>query len=188
MDTSATPRPSNPRLAAAYDEAANSWIAAGTARRIAFTQSADGSTFTPAEEIPIGSLVIYHEMGGTRVSHVAIYAGYYNGNHFVTHVGNSRGPEFSTVTNSSKGDSPNVVQQVVVPNFVEENGVIEVYKRDTDGNNLAGAVFVATSTADSSKQYVIGPTNTAGYGVSADPIPYGDYVIRETVFPTNYRS
>lgn len=188
VDTSATPRPSNPRLAAAYDEAANSWVAAGTARRIAFTQSADGSTFTPTEEIPIGSLIIYHEMGGTRVSHVAIYAGYYNGNHFVTHVGNSRGPEFSTVTNSSKGDSPNVVQQVVVPNFVEDNGSIEVYKKDTDGSNLAGAVFVATSVTDSSKQYVIGPTNASGYGISVEPIPYGDYIVRETVFPTNYRS
>ena len=188
IDTSMNPRPSNPRLAAAYDDAANSWIAAGKARRIAFTQSADGSTFTPAESIPIGSLIIYHEMGGTRVSHVAIYAGYYNGNHFVTHVGNSRGPEFSTVTNSSKGSSPNVVQQVVVPNFVEANGKIEVYKKDTDGKNLAGAVFVATSTTDSSKKYVIGPTNASGYGVSVEPIPYGDYTVRETVFPTNYRS
>ena len=187
IDTSATPRPSNPRLAAAYNDAANSWVAAGTARRIAFTQSSDGSTFTPAENIPIGSLIIYHEMGGTRISHVAIYAGYYNGNHFVTHVGNSRGPEFITVTNSSKGDSPNVVQQVVAPNFVEDNGTIEVYKKDTDGNNLAGAVFVATSTTDSSKQYVIGPTNASGYAY-IERVPYGDYVIRETVFPTNYRS
>ena len=188
IDTSMNPRPNNPRLAAAYDEAANSWIAAGKARRIAFTQSSDGSTFTPAESIPIGSLIVYHEMGGTRVSHVAIYAGYYNGNHFVTHVGNSRGPEFSTVTNSSKGSSPNVVKQVVVPNFVEANGKIEVLKKDTDGNNLAGAVFVAISTTDSSKQYVIGPTNASGYGVSVEPIPYGDYIVRETVFPTNYRS
>ncbi len=188
IDTSFAPRPSNSRSATAYNTQANSWISAGQARRIAFTQSSDGSTFSPAETIPIGSLIIYKEMGGTRISHVAIYAGYYGGKHFVTHTGNSRGPEFSTVTNSSKGDSPSVVAQVVVPQFVESYGAIEVQKNDTEGKGLAGAYFVATSTKDSNLQFLIGPTNSRGYAISNERIPYGTYTCTETVFPTNYRS
>ena len=187
VDTSSTPCPSNPRLAAAYYEQGNNWVNAGTARRISFTQNSNGTNFTPAEEIPIGSLICYETISTGRISHVAIYAGYYEGNHFVTHVGNEKGPTISVVDNSTKGDDPQRVALVIVPEFVEENGVIEVQKKDTDGNNLAGAVFVATNTEDSSKQYRIGPTNSSGYAY-AEGVAYGDYVIRETVFPTNYRS
>ena len=188
IDTSATPCPSNPRMAAAYYDQAQTWVAEGKARNITFFINSDGSGFTPAEEIPIGSLICYRSMTEDRIAHVAIYAGYYNGNHFVTHVGNERGPEFSVINNAYKGNSPQAVASITVPEFVEENGLIEVYKKDTDGNNLAGAVFVATSVADGSKQYIIGPTNASGYGVSTESIPYGDYIIKETVFPTNYRS
>ena len=188
IDTSSAPCPTNSRSATAYNTQANSWISAGQARRIAFTQSSDGGTFSPAETIPVGSLIIYKEKDGTRISHVAIYAGYYAGKHFVTHTGNSRGPEFSTVTNSSKGDSPNVVAQVVVPQFVESYGAIEVQKKDTDGKGLAGAYFVATSTKDSNLQFLIGPTNSRGYAISNERIPYGTYTCVETIFPTNYRS
>ena len=70
---------------------------------------------------------------------MAIYAGYYNGKHFVTHVGNDRGPEFSTIVGMSKGDYPEAVVQVVVPEFVEAYGSIEVQKNDTNGKGLAGA-------------------------------------------------
>ena len=187
VDTSSTPCPSNPRLAAAYYEQGLNWVNNGRARRISFTQNSNGSNFNPAEEIPIGSLICYETISTGRISHVAIYAGYYNGNHFVTHVGNEKGPTISVVANSTKGSDPQRVALVVVPEFVEENGVIEVHKTDTDGNDLAGAVFVATSTTDSSKQYRIGPTNASGYAF-AEGVPYGDYIIRETVFPENYRS
>lgn len=187
IDTSDAPRPSNPRLAAGYYEKAQEWIAAGQARSISFSQNADGSGFTPAEEIPIGSLICYRSMTEDRIAHVAIYAGYYNGIHFVTHVGNDRGPEFSTINNAYKGSSPQAVALIAVPEFVEEEGRIEVYKKDTDGNNLAGAVFVATSVEDSSEKHIIGPTNSKGYA-SVEGVPYGDYIIKETVFPTNYRS
>lgn len=187
VDTSSTPCPSNPRLAAAYYEQGNNWVSAGTARKITFTTDSNGLNFKPSEEIPIGSLICYESISTGRISHVAIYAGYYEGKHFVTHVGNENGPTISIVDNSAKGDEPKRVALVIVPEFVEENGVIEVQKKDTDGNNLAGAVFVATSTTDSSKQYRIGPTNASGYAY-ADGVAYGDYIIRETVFPTNYRS
>lgn len=188
IDTSKTPCPSNPRSAYAYDVAADSWVESGVARRISFTQNADGSNFVPAEEIPIGSLVVFKSIEEGRIAHVAIYAGTYNGKHFVTHVGNDRGPEISTIENMSKGGYPEAVVQIVTPDFVEEYGYIEVYKKDTNGKALAGAIFEATSVTDSSLKFYIGPTNSSGYAISIESVPYGEYIVKETVFPTNYRS
>ena len=183
MDTSDVPKPTNYRLAAAYDNLATSWVSRGTGRRISFSQS--GSTFKPSENIPIGSLVTFKDSSGD-IKHVAIYAGAYDGKHFITHVGNERGPEFCTIEGMTKGGTPQTVNQIVTPNFINPTGIIEVNKKDTDGNALSGAYFVATSTKDSSKQYIIGPT-VNGYAKS-EYLPYGTYKVIETVFPTNYRS
>ncbi len=188
IDTSGTPCPSNPRSASAYNTAANAWVTNGQARRISFTQNSDGSSFVPSEEIPIGSLIVFRHIPTGSIAHVAIYAGHYNGKYWVTHVGNDRGPEFSTIVGMSKGDYPEAVVQVVVPEFVEAYGAIEVQKNDTNGKGLAGAYFVATSTEDSSLQYLIGPTNSKGYAISNERVKFGTYKVKETVFPTNYRS
>lgn len=187
INTATVPCPSNPRSATAYNTAANGWVDSGKARRISFTQSSDGSNFNPSEEIPIGSLIVFKHIPTGSIAHVAIYAGYYNGKHFVTHVGNDRGPEFSTIVGMSKGDYPEAVVQVVVPEFVEAYGSIEVQKNDTNGKGLAGAYFVATSQKDGT-QYLIGPTDAGGHGSSIERIPYGQYTVKETVFPANYRA
>lgn len=187
IDTSGTPAPTNPRAALAYKNAADSWIASGIARSIPFTQNADGTGFSSSETIPIGSLIAFKNISSGTIAHVAIYAGYYNGNHFITHVGNERGPEICTISGMSKGGSPQVVALISAPEFVESNGAIEVYKKDTDGNNLSGAVFVATNDTTGT-QYRIGPTNANGYAISDDAVPYGSYTVKETVFPTNYRA
>lgn len=187
IDTSGLPRPANLRSAVAYNTAANSWVASGKGRRISFTQNADGSNFVPSEPIPIGSLIVFKHIPTGAVAHAAIYAGYYNGQHFVTHVGNERGPEFCTIVGMSKGDYPEAVVQVVVPDIPEASGKIQVQKNDTDGKGLSGAYFVATSTANSDLQYIIGPTDDTGFAESKDEIPYGQYKIYESVFPENYR-
>ena len=187
INTATVPCPSNPRSATAYNTAANGWVDSGKARRISFTQSSDGSNFNPSEEIPIGSLIVFKHIPTGSVAHVAIYAGYYNGKHIVTHVGNDRGPEFSTIVGMSKGDYPEAVVQVVVPEFVEAYGSIEVQKNDTNGKGLAGAYFVATSQKDGT-QYLIGPTDASGHGSSIERIPYGQYTVKETVFPANYHA
>ena len=185
IDTSDVAKPSNPRSASSYDTAANAWVNAGTARRISFTQSSNGDNFNPSEEIPIGSLIVFKHIPTGDIAHVAIYAGYYNGIHFVTHVGNDRGPEFSTIVGMSKGDYPEAVVQVVAPQFVEESGMIEVYKKDPNGKNLSGAYFLATNT-ETGEEYGIGPTNSNGYACTQEDLPYGTYKIVETVFPTDY--
>lgn len=180
------PRPANYRSASSVSAAADKWVASGLARKISFTQSADSSSFKPAEEIPIGSLVVFKSIETGKIAHVALYAGCYNGQYFLTHVGNERGPEISTIVGMSKGGYPESVVQIVTPPVTDADGAIEIYKKDTNSKALGGAVFVATPKKDG-KQYKIGPTNANGYAFQ-DNIPYGDYRVVETVFPTNYRA
>ncbi|MGN0179748.1 MAG: SpaA isopeptide-forming pilin-related protein [Monoglobaceae bacterium] len=184
IDTSGTPCPSNPRSASAYNTAANNWVSSGKARRISFTQSANGDNFAASEEIPIGSLIIFKSIEDGSIAHVAIYAGYYKGVNFVTHVGNDRGPEINSIEGMTKGGYPEAVAMIVVPEFVESAGRIEIYKKDPNGKSLAGAYFTATNTADN-KQYPIGPTNSSGYAYR-EGLPFGTYKVVETVFPENY--
>lgn len=184
MDTSDYIRPTNLKSSGAWSTAAEKWVESGLAREIKFKQSSDGKTFTADEEIPIGSLVVFTASG--TVSHVGLYAGKYNGKNFITHVGNSRGPEIITLEGLSKNGSAELVSSVIVPEIIEENGVIEVYKKDTNGKALSGAVFVVTHK-ETGTQYKIGPTNSNGYAVSQERLPYGTYTVKETVFPTNYQ-
>ena len=185
IDTGAVARPYNPRSASSYYTVAQGWIAAGTARSIGFSQSADGSNFVANEEIPIGSLIVFRHLDSGSIAHVAIYAGKYNGINFVTHTGNDRGPEISSIEGMSKGGNPEVVALIAVPQFVEAAGKIEIYKKDTGGRALSGASFLATNT-ETGAQYGIGPTNASGYACTQEDIPFGTYRIVETVFPTDY--
>lgn len=182
IDTSMAPCPSNPRSSSSYSTAANGWVSAGTARRITFTQNGNGGNFKPSETIPLGSLIIFKRIDTGKVAHVAIYAGYYGGQHFVTHVGGDNGPEFCTIAGMSKGGEPEAVAEIVVPSFVEENGAIEIYKKDPNGKPLAGAYFKAVGNGYT---YSIGPTNAAGYA-SLEKVALGDYTVTEVMFPANY--
>ena len=156
----------------------------GGAKRISFTQS--GSTFTPAEEIPLGSLVIFKNISTGAVAHVAVYAGTYNGKHFVTHVGNERGPEISTIEGMSKGSSPEAVVQVVVPDIGEPTGTIAVYKTDENGRPLAGARFSATCAENPEHVFLLDTTDQNGNGKINFGVPYRTYIIREVTFPEGY--
>lgn len=188
VDTSQIDRPSGLMSASSWYRAAQEWISVGMARSISFTQNSNGSNFTASEEIPIGSLIVFHNIGESSdsIAHVALYAGYYGGRHWLTHVGNDHGPEFSTIDGMSKGGQPEAVTVVIAPYFVEESGKIEIYKKDTNGKNLSGACFTATKTDDSSTVFDIGPTDSNGYAATKEDVPYGTYKVVETVFPANY--
>ncbi len=189
IDVSGFAHPDNYVYAPSWREAAEKWIAAGKARKINFTQSSNGSNFSPSESIPIGSLLFFKNQGSdsSTTSHVAIYAGKYGGQHFITHVGNDRGPEISSVDGMTKGGRVEIVNLIITPpDDLQADGAIEVNKKDTNGKNLSGAVFTATNSK-SGMQYKIGPTNSAGYA-KTDGIPYGDYLVKETVFPKNHRA
>ena len=187
IDTSSVARPSNPRSASSYNTAANNWVNSGKARRIGFTQSSNGDNFSANEEIPIGSLIVFKHIPTGDIAHVAIYAGKYDGKNFVTHTGNDRGPEISTIEGMSKGSYPEAVVQIVVPEFVEESGKIEIYKKDPNGKALSGAYFMATNT-QTGDEYGIGPTDSKGYACTKEDLPYGTYKVVETIFPTDYTS
>ena len=144
-----------------------------------------------------GDVIIFSDSSGS-LTHAAIYAGtydFYNVSgtnrgkyHFIIHVGNSRGPEISTVeymaNAGSKSSSPSAWYHLEVNDIVDETGFIEVYKQDPNGNDLSGARFKAVNQ-DTSETFYIGPTDSNGYAKSGE-LPFGTYLITETVFPDGY--
>ncbi len=145
-----------------------------------------------------GDVIIFSDSSG-GLAHAAIYAGTYDlytsggtnrgEYHFIIHVGNSRGPEISTVeymaSAGAKSSTPSAWFHLDV-NDAPSAGYIEVYKTDTNGYSLSGAEFKAVNQ-DTGGTYYIGPTNSYGYAVSGE-LPYGTYKVTETVFPTGYKS
>lgn len=139
------------------------------------------------KQAKIGDLLRMGNSGSSLV-HYAIYAGHYNGEHWIIHVANSRGPEIGIV--SGMADSSSSKQSWVLGIYrfegvYEESGSMEVYKTDSNGKNLAGAVFAATETT-TGKVYPIGPTDSNGYAKTTTKIPYGTYKVVETKFPEGY--
>ena len=184
MDVSKIPQPANPRSPISYNSAVENWVRSGGARQIAFTQGAN--SFTPSEEIPIGSLIIFKHKTTGEIAHLALYVGYYAGKHFVTHVGNERGPEISTVEGMSKGSYPEVVTQVVVPKIGEPVGTISVHKTDENGKPLAGAKFKVTMADHPEYSFLINPTDENGNAKMNMGLPYGKYILTEIEFPEGY--
>ena len=84
------------------------WVEDGYSRTIDFKATKVGgyTKFEPAEEIPIGSIICMRNIDNEKIycRHVAIYAGYKNGYHWVYHVGNDNGPEFCAMERMSFGE------------------------------------------------------------------------------------
>ncbi len=204
-----------------YLTAAKSWIAAGNATaytgtangtnvysnitsEVVFSQtfvsSTEGYTFTldAGVEIPIGSLIFMNHVDdsgnvSSTPAHVCLYAGYYNGYHYITHTGNKRGPEinrfdYMSIAESELGKADGyaeVVTLIVMPVIEEdEYGKIVVNKTDENGSALSGATFTATNTS-TGDTYTIGPTDSSGSAYN-DQIPYGTYTVTETTMPSGY--
>jgi hypothetical protein len=74
--------------------------------------------FNPSEPIPVGSIVVFKVYGNSDSSaarHVALYAGNAGGYHWLTHVGNERGPEMITVENMGFGSTPEIPVEIITP-------------------------------------------------------------------------
>ena len=110
VDTSMLERPSYSQGADSWYDAAKSWVASGYSRNIGFgvEENANWLTFTPEEEIPIGSLIFFTDAKNPSdtASHIAVFAGYTNGYHWLIHVGNENGPEFCAVERMHFGPDP----------------------------------------------------------------------------------
>ena len=176
----------NSQSCATWRKALNNLTNAGAIEKIGTSQdNVDRSKLAP------GDIVMFGNSAAGDV-HIAIYSGTYKGIDFCIHVGNNRGPEIMPIHWMENYEvegkaSPANAFWHIPQDIIQSTGKIEVHKSDNNGNPLAGAYFVATSTEDPTLQYPIGPTDSTGYA-SVDNVKYGEYKIVETVFPTNYQS
>ena len=81
-------------------------------------------------------------------------------------------------------DTPNGTVSVSAVNK-QKMGYIAVSKEDEDGSPLAGAVFTAVNQSTGAS-YTIGPTDSNGEAQAE--VPYGTYVVTETVFPDGFEA
>ena len=176
----------NSQSCATWRKAMNNLVNEGALEKIGTSQdNVDRSKLAP------GDIVMFGNSAAGDV-HIAIYSGTYKGIDFCIHVGNNRGPEIMPIHWMENYEvegkaSPANAFWHIPEDVIQSTGKIEIHKADDNGNPLAGAYFVATSTEDSTLQYPIGPTDSTGYA-SVDNVKYGEYKIVETVFPTNYQS
>lgn len=111
IDTSSLKIPDRTPSAQSFYLAAQQWLADGYTRNIAFTAEnrGGGIKFMPEEEIPIGSIIAFHDMnqpGKTTADHITVYVGHKNGYHWVIQTGNKNGPEFCAVERFKFGPDP----------------------------------------------------------------------------------
>lgn len=175
----------NSQAVVTWQTALNRLVNAGELEKIGTSSSnVDRSKLAP------GDLVIFGNASNSH-THVAVYSGTYKGTDFMIHVGNDRGPEILPIWWLADGSGgketaePNAYYHIP-ESVIQNQGAIEVYKKNPAGAALSGAYFTATSVKDSSLQYLIGPTDSNGYAISNERMPYGEYIVKETVYPTNY--
>ena len=125
IDTSALDRPERSYDANCWYIAGQKWVQKGYSRYIEWTAKESGTRtiFTPAEPIPIGSLMLMTDFKNrnNHCTHICLYAGYKNGYHWVTHVGNSNGPEFCAMERMSCGPDPQWPLKVITT----PNGIVK---------------------------------------------------------------
>lgn len=111
IDTSSLKIPDRTPSAQSFYEAAQQWLKDGYTYNIDFTAEDRGSgiKFNEAEEIPIGSIIVfrdYYKPGKTTADHITVYVGSKNGYHWVIQTGNKNGPEFCAVERFKFGPDP----------------------------------------------------------------------------------
>lgn len=198
IDTSSLDRPAQSYSAHSWYQAAKQWVAKGYSRYIDFTATDGGSihrdlNINPAEEIPIGSLILLQNRksgvnqkpayGGGYCSHISIYAGYVNGYHWVTHVGNENGPEFCAIERMNRNPHPQEMLDIITPpSNIRFSAMAEVRLQDEKGNGIKGVEFKIKNASGS--EVVLGTTDQNGV-VSKEGLAYGDYTLIHTA-PDGY--
>ncbi len=111
IDTSSLDLPEKTYSADSFYNACKKWLEKGYTYNIGFTakDTPSGIKFTPDEEIPIGSIIVFRDLdkpGRTVGDHITIYVGEKNGYHWVIQTGNKNGPEFCAVERFKFGPYP----------------------------------------------------------------------------------
>lgn len=132
VDGSLVAKPEDPHLANSWYQASLKWVEDGYAENMTYKASKNGNyiRFEPDEQIPIGSLMVFQDYNNRNGhgTHVALYAGYKNGYHWVYHVGNDNGPEFCAVERMSCGPDPQWPLAVISLPTVLADGVVNNIK------------------------------------------------------------
>ncbi len=189
IDTSSLPKPDRSYNADSWYKAAMKWVDKGYSKTISFTakDSASGIVFKPKSDIPIGSIIVFSDKtkpGSTTGSHVCIYAGYKNGYHWVTHVGNSNGPEFCSVERMKFGPDPQWPLKVITtPSNIRMSALLEITLKDDAGKPISGVKF-SLKNSKTGKTTSLGSTDKKGV-LSVSGLSYGDYTLVQTV-PSGY--
>ncbi len=193
IDTSSLDRPAQSYSAHSWYQAAKQWVAKGYSRYIDFTATDGGSIhrdlkIQPAEEIPIGSLILLQNrkngvnqkpaFGGGYCSHISIYAGYVNGYHWVTHVGNKNGPEFCAIERMNRNPHPQEMLDIITPPAnIRFAAMAEVKLQDEKGSGIEGVEFKIKNA--SGDEISLGTTDKDGV-VKKEGLSYGDFTLIHT--------
>lgn len=191
IDTSSLARPERSYDANCWYIAGQQWVNSGFSRYIDFTANDGGSinrdiTFNAAEDIPIGSLIClqdwYNRNG--HCTHICIYAGYVNGYHWVTHVGNENGPEFCAIERMNRNPHPQWPLAVITtPSNIRFSAAVEVTVKDENGTPIPN-VSISVKCSSNGVVTELGKTNEQGK-VTGENLSYGAYEIIQTV-PEGY--
>ena len=187
IDTSMLTRPERTYNAHSFYTAALDWIDKGLARSIGFTATRAGGyiQFSPDEEIPIGSIMVFEDdrLHDGRGSHIVVYGGYKNGNHWVYQVGTDNGPEMCAVERMLFGPDPQWPIMVITPTTLRLSASIQVTVKDQNGSPIP-SVALSAKNLKTGNTVTLGTTNASGT-VAKDGLNYGDYEITQTL-PAGY--
>ena len=139
--------------------------------------------------LEIGALV---QFGGDDPSywlndyiHYAVYAGCFNGEYFIIHVANNRGPEITLAKNMAKSNNKKSYP-IAAYEFdpFEQYGSVDVFKADPDGKPLANAVFTLVNN-DTGEEYTL-ITDSTGKAAQAGLYIDNEYTLTEVAAPPGY--
>lgn len=140
-----------------------------------------------------GDIIVFgrkSDSGSFLYKHIGIYAGSYNGKHFIIHCGGPRGeygPNMDPLRETFDGEDDKTKSHpigVYRLNYTPlKETSITVNKKDEENKPLAGAVFTATHTNGTVHTF---PATGANGTAKLENIPFGTYTIRETKAPDGY--
>ena len=191
IDTSFLTKPVRSYKAEDWRKAALDWVAKGYSKTIDFTASKTGSgfiVFNPKEQIPIGSILVFCDAKNKKDygSHVCVYAGHKNNNHWVYHVGNDNGPEFCSVERMHFGADPQWPIWVITPPLnMRMAACLDLTLEDEEGKGISGVTFKAKNSKTGT-EYNIGTTDASGK-LTIEGLPFGNYTLTHTA-PSGYTS
>lgn len=184
IDTSSLTRPVKSYSANDWYLAALDWVNKGYSESIPFTAThgyANFINFSSSKEIPIGSIVVCYDVKKSKTygSHVAIYVGYKNGNHWVIHVGNDNGPEFCSIERMNCGPDPHWPLAIIsTPSNIRFSAALEIEIKDSNNNALSGFNL---KLKNKSNGVIYSPAATDKNGKTLiEKLPYGEY---EIIYP-----